>query len=111
MANMPHLIIKLAMPARPRCALPLPNPPPEGEGANASLREFHSNGHGNCATPKNETRDAHFPLPNPPPEGEGANASLREFHSNDYFGGSALSLNNVNALSCGAGNILNSLNH
>jgi hypothetical protein len=38
-----------------------------------------TNGHGNCATPKNETRDARFPLPNPPPEGEGANESLREF--------------------------------
>ena len=41
------------------------------------------NGHGNCATPKNETRDARFPLPNPPPEGEGAIESLREFHSKE----------------------------
>ena len=47
------------------------------------------NGHGDCATPKNETRDARFSLPNPPPESEkllagypeeGANESLREFH-------------------------------
>jgi len=41
------------------------------------------NGHGNCATSKNETRDARFPLSNPPPEGEGANESLREFHVNE----------------------------
>ena len=41
------------------------------------------NGHGHCAAPNNETRDARFPLPIPPPqEGEGGKVSLREFHVN-----------------------------
>ena len=40
-----------------------------------------ANGHGNDATPDNETRHARSPLPNPLPQaGEGANESLREFH-------------------------------
>jgi len=59
---------------------PLPNPLPEGEGANESLREVHVNGHGEYATPDDETSHARFPLPNPLPEGEGANESLREVH-------------------------------
>jgi len=39
-----------------------------------------ANGHGDNATPDNETRHARFPHPNPPPEGEGTNVTLREFH-------------------------------
>ena len=48
--------------------------------ANVKDDNIKPNGHGNCATPINETRDARFPLPNPPPEGEVANESLRESH-------------------------------
>ena len=49
----------------------------------------HSNAHGGCTAPHNETVDARFPHPNPPPKsekllaghpGEGANESLREIH-------------------------------
>jgi hypothetical protein len=54
------------------------------EVASISIGELIPNGHGNCATPNNETYDARFPLPNPPPQaGEGANESLREFHVNE----------------------------
>jgi len=38
------------------------------------------NGHGDNATPDNETRHARVPHPNPPPVGEGTNVTLREFH-------------------------------
>jgi tRNA(Leu) C34 or U34 (ribose-2'-O)-methylase TrmL len=51
----------------------------------------HPNGHGNSATPKNETRDARFPLSKSPSlrsppahAGERANESLREFHVNGH---------------------------
>ena len=44
------------------------------------MMDSETNGHGNSAAPKNETRDARFPLPNPPPVGEGANETQREFH-------------------------------
>jgi len=45
------------------------------------------NGHGNCATPYNETCHDRFPLPSPLPEGErsegsGDRVSLCEFHVN-----------------------------
>jgi hypothetical protein len=39
-----------------------------------------SNGHGEDATPDDESRHARFPHLNPLPEGEEANESLREFH-------------------------------
>ncbi len=48
----------------------------------AILDELRPNGHGNCATPDNETCHDHFPLPSPLPEGEGDRVSLREFHVN-----------------------------
>jgi len=39
-----------------------------------------ANGHGEDATPDDESRHARFPHLNPLPEGEEANESLREFH-------------------------------
>ncbi len=45
------------------------------------------NGHGNCATPDNETCHDRFPLPSPLPEGEGDRVSLREFHVNPGLSG------------------------
>ena len=42
----------------------------------------HTDGHGEDATPDDESRHARFPHLNPLPEGEEANESLREFHVN-----------------------------
>ena len=43
-------------------------------------RKLHTNGHGKCAAPDDETCHTRFPLSNFPPKGERANESLREFH-------------------------------
>jgi hypothetical protein len=49
----------------------------------AAQEQVQPNGHGNSATPKNETRDARFPhLNHLPQAGEEANESLREFRVN-----------------------------
>ena len=48
-----------------------------------ALMQPRPNGHGNSATPKNETRDARFPLSSSLPQaGERDRVSLREFHVN-----------------------------
>ena len=43
------------------------------------------NGHGEDATPDDESRHARFPHLNPLPEGEEANESLREFYVNKIW--------------------------
>jgi len=54
----------------------------EGDKERAS-RDFHGNGHGTRAIPKNVSRVRHgrFPHPNPLPEGEGdVERATRDFH-------------------------------